>query len=172
MKKSRKKLRQEGFTLTETLTAILILAFSSSAVLFGIRGVLTIYNKLTEEAKIHAELILFRETLKESLGDIIIPFWETEPDIALSQENGILSLPYYKGDKGAVLKLGFTQNGFSIFTPQGQTVIFPHITNVNIIPFKIDNMTTGLSIILHMKDEELNFILPFGGWPLIKEEKH
>ncbi|MCF6335947.1 MAG: hypothetical protein L3J12_09415 [Spirochaetales bacterium] len=168
MKKSSIKLTQEGFTLTETLTAILILLFSSSAVLFGIRGVLTIYEKLTEDAKLHAELILFRETLIENLNDIVIPFWETEPDIALSGNDGILSLAYYKGDKEAVLKLGFTQNGFSILTPLGQLINFPHITNGNVIPFIKDNITTGISITLYLKNEELNFILPFGSWPLMK----
>jgi prepilin-type N-terminal cleavage/methylation domain-containing protein len=115
----------EGFTLVETLTAIAVISIAGLALLSGV----SMATRTLEKAKtraIHATRLLNAdERLRELIGQVAIPFWERNAGFAVRNET--LELPWYQGQKDAILRITFVkrdaQTMLEINTPDKREVI-------------------------------------------------
>jgi prepilin-type N-terminal cleavage/methylation domain-containing protein len=115
----------DGFTLVETLTAIAVISIAGLALLSGVSTATRALEKAKARAMYATRLLNADERLRELIGQVAIPFWERNADILAHAET--LELPWYQGQKDAVLRIVFVkrdaQTMLEINTPDKREVI-------------------------------------------------
>jgi len=85
MKKKNTARRQSGFTLAETLMAILILLMVTSVVAAGLPAAVSAYQKVVDRANAQVQLSTAVSRLREELGSAL---WYKETENAICYSNG------------------------------------------------------------------------------------
>ena len=152
---------ESGFTLIETLIAITLVSLIGIPVFMVTSDTVTFTGKIKDLNRWNKELVQLERVLRKSVAEVKIPFWIS--DVEVTEEKGIIMIPYWKGDVSSFLEIKIEDTVLKISTPEGSTV-FNGYDGVEFDFLKDSgSRTIGLSIrVKKSKREDVEFQCTFG----------
>ena len=168
MKKTRKVNSRGGFTLAETLLAVLILLMVSVIVATGVPVAKNAYEKVVVAANAQVLLSTAVNTLRDELGtawDVeVVEEGETEPKIKyFCADTGARAEIYLNAEKGTVYRKRFAdmdELGISVATDQDGPLVSPQ-ASTDRLRVKYDSVTMAGDVVtfeglkVYLKDDAL-----------------
>ena len=168
MKKTRKLNSRGGFTLAETLLAVLILLMVSVIVATGVPVAKNAYEKVVVAANAQVLLSTAVNTLRDELGtawDVeVVEEGETEPKIKyFCADTGARAEIYLNAEKGTVYRKRFAdmdELGISVATDQDGPLVSPQ-ASTDRLRVKYDSVTMAGDVVtfeglkVYLKDDAL-----------------
>jgi prepilin-type N-terminal cleavage/methylation domain-containing protein len=155
------KKKDSGFTLVETLIAITLISLIGIPVFMVFSETLGFTDKIKDLNRWNKELIQLENVLRQSVSEVKVPFWIS--DIELTEEAGVMSVPYWDGNADSFLEIEIEDTILKISTPLGST-IFKGYEGFEVNFLKDSGSgTIGLSILVKKnKKENITFQCAFG----------
>lgn len=121
--------REQGFTILETLTAIGVISLSTLLLLMVLYSSM-VHSVRSRETLIGAAKVLrMDEGLRNHIASINIPYWERARESITSMEPGAsLEIPWYEGDPERILQIRINSG----FSPNSQLEIISPDTHEQI----------------------------------------
>jgi hypothetical protein len=167
--------QEEGYTVTETLTAVSILSLVGMIIF----SILPSSSKKIEEIKktldFTIELLLADGILRFNAERIRIPYWEEK--VVLIEDNTSIQIPWYYGNSQHYIRLFWddhslgleTENGikkltwFFLESPELEQISVSALSDEKGIPYGLDLAYTYIK-------EEYHFKISFGSRPVQREQ--
>lgn len=153
--------KENGFTLLETLIALIVISLIGISVFTLFSQVLIFTGKIKNINRWNKEIIKLERIVRSCVSRIEVPFWIDT--IKVRKDNNSVIIPFWKGDKNSFLKIDIT-DGFLTITSPGSSTAFDNYDRMD-YAFLKDTKDRIIGISLRIKKnskEELTFKCAFG----------